>query len=311
MLTKFHIHQTQEIKEYYEQNGYVIVSKLLDDTLIDHFLKQYNHFKKRRFYIFRSQDTNQRELLRTNGQGFMEHSIINPKDLLLAKSFTSTVEKCLTSSPVSEALKLLSGKDKHTIWQNMFFDKSTGTVAHQDHYYLDTEPAGRLIAAWFALEDIHPDSGCFFVAPGSHRGEVIENTPGVKLYADHEDFVARTQRLIKDNDYYLKPCPLKKGDVLLWHPFTIHGAFENLNPQYSRKSLTAHFIPDSYKIRHHKEKFTETVPSCNPEILFWKRNLAKEYLEFFRGYAIYIFRKVTQLQPMMEMRSFEYQKIKK
>ncbi|MDF5729530.1 MAG: phytanoyl-CoA dioxygenase family protein [Rhizonema sp. PD38] len=306
MLTKFSIEQTQEIKQYYNQNGYVIVSKLLDEDIIDAFLMQYNHFKSRHFYVFRSQDTNQRELLQTDDQGFIKRSIINPKNLLFAQGFTSTVEKCFTSKAVAETLNVLSGKDKHTIWQTMFFDKSTGTVAHQDHYYLDTEPAGHLLAAWFALEDIHPDSGCFFVVPGSHRREVIENTPGVKLYEDHENFVARTQQLIKDNNYQFQPCPLEKGDVLFWHPFTIHGAFEKNNPLYSRKSLTAHYIPNGYDIRHHKEKFSKTVPSSNPAILLWKRNLVKEYLGFFRGYVIYAVRKVIQLRPSMEMRSEEY-----
>ena len=36
----------------------------------------------------------------------------------------------------------------------MFFDRSTGTVEHQDSWYLDTDPPGNLVGVWYALEDI-------------------------------------------------------------------------------------------------------------------------------------------------------------
>ena len=51
------------------------------------------------------------------------------------------------------------------------FDKSTGTVDHLDTWYLDTNPNGKLIAAWFALEDIKGDGGSFHIYPGSHKEE--------------------------------------------------------------------------------------------------------------------------------------------
>ena len=47
------------------------------------------------------------------------------------------------------------------MWQNMFFDKSVGTVDHFDSWYLDTDPPGSLIGAWFALEDIDGKGGTF------------------------------------------------------------------------------------------------------------------------------------------------------
>ncbi|MBE9179496.1 phytanoyl-CoA dioxygenase family protein [Oculatella sp. LEGE 06141] len=304
MLTKFNPTELQDIQNYYEQNGYVIVSKLLQESAIDNFLKEYNRFKARPFYVFRSQDTNQPELIRSNEQGFLEHSILDPQNLVFAKGFTSTVEKCITSTAISNLLKQLSGKDKHIIWQSMFFDKSTGTVAHQDHYYLDTDPAGHLIAAWFALEDIHPDAGCFFVVPGSHRGEVLERT--ASGFKDHEDFVSRTQQLISENNYQFKPCPLAKGDVLFWHPFTVHGAFTNINPQYSRKSFTAHFVPEGMNWRR-QASLPEKVASSNPNVYFWKRDRLMDHLRFFKNYADFTIAQATKRKPKMEMRGIEYE----
>lgn len=36
---------------------------------------------------------------------------------------------------------------------------------------------------------------------------------------------------------------LKKGDVLFWNSRTIHGSAKTLDERYSRKSLTAHYLP--------------------------------------------------------------------
>jgi len=40
---------------------------------------------------------------------------------------------------------------------------------------------------------------------------------------------------------------LKKGDVLFWNSRTVHGSLETKNPKYSRKSLTAHYLPSQYQ----------------------------------------------------------------
>ena len=56
-------------------------------------------------------------------------------------------------------LKSLTGEDEFVMWQNMLFDKSTGTIDHLDSYYLDTDPIGNLIAIWVALEDINGEGG--------------------------------------------------------------------------------------------------------------------------------------------------------
>ncbi len=303
-LVKFTPDQTQQINDYYEQNGYVIVKKLLNETLVDEFIQQYNQFKYR-FYPLETQDTHLIELLEKDEQEFLIHSIMNPKDLVFAKGFATAVEKCLTSPSISTSLNHLSGRDTHTIYQSMFFDKSTGTVAHQDHYYLDTNPPGHMIAAWFALEDIHLDAGCFFVIPGSHRDGMVSNDPNQKLFGDHENYVTRIQQIMDNQDYELRPCPLQKGDVLFWHPFTIHGAFNNIDPRYSRKSLTAHYMPDGYQLRHH-DKYPATKTSLNPQLKVWKRNRVKAYLGFYKRCLQYALTQIVKPRPKLEMRSTEY-----
>lgn len=146
------------------------------------------------------------------------------------------------SKEILSCLSELSGdlSQEFYMWQNMFFDKSTGTVDHIDTFYLDTDPMGYLIAAWVALEDIDGKGGEFHVYPGSHLNNSIE-----WIGLNHDKFVAWSDELRLQ--YTQKPIHLKKGDVLFWHPSLLHGSSNQREEGYSRKSLTAHYSPTDVK----------------------------------------------------------------
>ena len=74
----------------------------------------------------------------------------------------------LQSKEILDALRKISNYKDFCMWQNMFFDKSTGTIDHIDTWYLDTHPMGDLVGAWIALEDINGEGGVFHVYPKSH-----------------------------------------------------------------------------------------------------------------------------------------------
>jgi phytanoyl-CoA hydroxylase len=301
MSTYFLVHQTQAIKNYYEKYGFVVVKDVISEEKLTAFQDSYKIFKSSKKYYFLSQDTNRIEKLEVNSQGFIEHSILNPIDLVFQNTFSHAALDIVTLPLVSQLLTTLSNCQKHTIWQTMFFDKSTGTVAHQDHYYLDSNPPGNLIGSWFALEDIHPDAGTFFVIPKSHQGELITATS-----TNHEDYVYQMQTLVKSQDYHPQPMPLPKGSVLFWHPFLIHGAFENANPNYSRKSLTAHYLPQGYG--RLGKSLPAQVSSVNPDILLWKKSILehlKASVRHLRFQAMYNLRNKQQ-RSKMEMRSSQY-----
>jgi phytanoyl-CoA hydroxylase len=301
MSTYFLFHQTQAIKDYYEKYGFVVVKDVISEEKLIAFQDSYNIFKASKKYYFLSQDTNRIEKLEINSQGFIEHSILNPIDLVFQNTFSHAALDIVTLPLVSQLLTTLSNCQKHTIWQTMFFDKSTGTVAHQDHYYLDSDPPGKLIGCWFALEDIHPDAGTFFVIPKSHKGELITANS-----SNHEDYVRKIQTLVNSQDYSPQPMPLPKGSVLFWHPFLIHGAFENANPNYSRKSLTAHYLPQGYgRLR---KSLPAQVSSVNPDILLWKKTILEHFkasVRHLRFQAMYNLRDKQQ-RSKMEMRSSQY-----
>ncbi|MEA5573376.1 phytanoyl-CoA dioxygenase family protein [Calothrix sp. UHCC 0171] len=301
--------QTAAIKEYYDAYGYVVIQDAIPVEKITAFHNAYEAFKTSKNYYFLSQDTNQIEKLEINSQGFIEHSILNPIDLVFQNTFNQAALNIITLPQVSQLLTTLSDRQQHIIWQTMFFDKSTGTVAHQDHYYLDSDPPGNLIACWFALEDIHADAGAFFVIPKSHKGKLITRNANHDHFSNHEEYVSQIQTLIKEENYQPQAMLLKKGSILCWHPYLIHGAFPNQNPQYSRKSLTAHFLPEGYG-RLGKNLPTQ-ISSENPDILVWKKTIIerlKASIRHFRFQTKYHFRN-KKTRAKMEMRSSEYEEV--
>jgi phytanoyl-CoA hydroxylase len=304
--------QTDEIRQYYEENGYVVIKNALPDNKIDNLIKKYEILKTSPSYYFRSQDTNRFEKLTVNQEGFLEHSILNPIDLLFQNQFRNSVTDIIFSAEISKFLTTLTSEEKHVVWQTMFFDKSTGTVAHQDHYYLDSNPPGNLVACWFALETIHEDAGPFFVVPRSHKGPLIQRDLGAARFSDHNSYVEKIQQLIIDQQYQAQPMALEKGSILFWHPFLLHGAFSNINPHHSRKSLTAHYLPNCYGQLGLKNK-RPTANTFNPSILSWKKPLSvhiKEHLQ----YAVNLIKVNARSQnntPKMDMRGTEVVSITK
>lgn len=287
-MKRLSLDDPQGIREQYQREGFVILESILSPERTDAFLESVERLKRPPFNWYRSQDTNRPEFADLSPQGFLIHSVMNPMELPLHPIFRRRAEDIVCNSHVSQALGILTGKSSHWVFQSMFFDRSTGTLPHQDTYYLDTEPAGGMVAAWYSLEDIHEKAGPFFVVPGSHLGPVVPGGKGTDRFADHAGYVRKMQALIQERGYTPVPTLLKKGEVLLWHPFLVHGALPNRDPAYSRKSLTAHFMPEGVAIQDYGYKISYPVrPSrACPEIQVLHRGTkqrwaaAKAYLGF-------------------------------
>ena len=304
-LTKFPLQANQAIANHYQEHGYVVVNKLLDEAKIDHFLRIYDSVKRSPYFVFNTQDTHLPSTPQLTPEGLLQNSMLNPSELAFFPQFSGAIKACIYDQAVSKILQCISGAAEHIMWQNMFFDRSTGTIEHQDHYYLDTNPPGHLVAAWYALEDIYADAGCFFVLPGSHRGELITRQ-NVGDFADHEDYRLRMLDLIERNNYEKIDCTLKKGDVLFWHPSTIHGANANTNPHRSRKSFTTHFYP-AHLTRQFTEKQISTSPSlANPKILQAKSSPLARYWRNTKMYLRWGRNKLNGQDAQMIMRRDKY-----
>jgi phytanoyl-CoA hydroxylase len=142
-----------------------------------------------------------------------------------------------------EALTEITGFDSFHLMQTMLFDANTETQAHQDCWYLDTVPNGHLLAGWIALEDIDERAGRFYVLPKSHELDFHSDKPGIT----HEEWLARVKEHVAGHPEQVYAPALNKGDVLFWNSHTIHGALPTRDPGFSRKSLTAHYMPSGFE----------------------------------------------------------------
>jgi phytanoyl-CoA hydroxylase len=104
-------------------------------------------------------------------------------------------------------------------------------------------PNGHLVGAWIALEDIAEDAGRFFVLPGSHQLDFEAGRPG----KTHAEWLREIGDYVKQHPEKVAAPALLAGDVLFWNSRTVHGSLPTKDPRHSRKSLTAHFLPEGYK----------------------------------------------------------------
>lgn len=131
--------------------------------------------------------------------------------------------------------------------------KSTERDWHQDGFSDESEYSGYYAAAWFALEDIHPDSGPFENVPGSNRwgltrvGKVLSLCP--QAHSTPELWPQFANRVVRDacqNEIVARGATIqaflaRRGDVLIWGPQLVHRGSRPLDPARPRKALVAHY----------------------------------------------------------------------
>ena len=231
-------------KEYYEENGYYIFKNLIPEALIDKLLEIYSREILVSKDPFFRQSSNRWETNTISSYGYAEESFLNIHDYPNYPAFDEVAKQIFCLPQVREALTQLTGSQEHNLMQSMFFDMNTVTPAHQDWYYLDSMPSGHLLAGWFALEDIDEEAGRFYVLPKSNHVE-LELTEDEKV--SNGPYMKKLKNYVEAHQEEIYAPALKKGDVLFWNSGTIHGSLETKNPKYSRKSLTAHYLPAQYQ----------------------------------------------------------------
>ncbi|MBL93183.1 MAG: hypothetical protein CMH56_15390 [Myxococcales bacterium] len=237
-VKKFQLTQhAAEMASYYKENGYVVIENCINDDDINQFLTAYERTKRSRTFVYYSQSIHKWIKPQLSSAGYIVESFENATRLVNAPSFAQAIKKILFHEKISEALTAVSGFEQFVSWQDMFFDRSTGTIDHQDSWYLDTRPNGYLVGAWYALEDIHPECGPFYVYPKSHA------LPRLERHLDHDEFRKKSLDQITAAKITKEKAMLRKGDLLLWHPFLLHGSESCENEAHSRKSFTSHFFP--------------------------------------------------------------------
>ena len=198
-------------------------------------------------FLYR-QTTARAERNQVNAHGHVMNPLVNLQDLdrqRFARLRRHALD-AFTAPSVVAALRAVFGEDPKLV-QSMYFEGNSATWAHQDTYYLDSERIGTMAAAWFALEDIHPGAGRFYVYARSHRIDLAKNGGDFDVAFHHDRYKKLIVELIRTQRLELRAPALEAGDVLLWNAKTIHGSLPSRGTTNTRQSLTAHYIPRSHR----------------------------------------------------------------
>ncbi|XP_008421907.1 phytanoyl-CoA dioxygenase domain-containing protein 1 isoform X1 [Poecilia reticulata] len=151
--------------------------------------------------------------------------------------------KKVTHSPKVQGIAKKLGLVNPVILQSMYIFKQPGiggeVTPHQDATFLYTEPLGRVMGLWIALEDATVNNGCLWFIPGSQSSGIsrrMVRTP--KGSFPLTDFIGREPTY--DEDKFVA-APVKKGGVVLIHGEVVHRSAENTSED-SRHVYTFHIM---------------------------------------------------------------------
>jgi phytanoyl-CoA hydroxylase len=219
MLTTTH-------KEFYRQNGYVVVEGLFDPEEVSFYRQHFMELRK--------------------GQHEGDFSGVNASDNDPLKQYPRMIHMhrwdeasllWMTDPRLNQILTRLLGREPYAVQTMLYFKPpgARGQALHQDNYYLRVQP-GTCMAAWMALDDCDEANGCMQVVPGSHQWPLL-----CPVEADtSQSFTDVTVPLTDGLE--VRPVTMRAGDVLFFNGQLIHGSFPNTTSNRFRRSLIGHYI---------------------------------------------------------------------
>lgn len=212
-----------QLKQQYEQDGYVIVRNVLDPNLIN---EAKDHID---WLVAKNPDLRPEQLdhfLMTN-DAFWVRLVSDDRLLDVAEQF------------LGPDLALFAS---HYIAKRPFTGKAVPW--HQDGSYWPLDPM-EVITFWLAVDRSDEENGCMKVIPGTHTTTLL----------NHEDMVAQDEESLFDvgmdanavDETKAISLILNPGDISIHHPNIVHGSYANTSPRW-RRGLTIRYMPATTRI---------------------------------------------------------------
>ena len=249
--------ERNEIKQYYDDFGYVAVRNAIPHSLLDAANAAFDsEVLPSEKFIYRQATANPERHVRTE-HGFMLNSIVNPQSVNPYRygNFRNASVDVLVSDGLQRAAEVVL-EERGKIVQGMYFHGNPATWPHQDSYYLDSEYLGAMTAAWIAAEDIMPGAGRFFIYPKSHKIPLKRHNSDINIATNHDKYKKHVIDMLSTSNLECRAPALAKGDILFWNAFTIHGSLPTTQPAHSRRSFTAHLIPESHRFLQYQTRIS-------------------------------------------------------
>ncbi len=139
------------------------------------------------------------------------------------------------NGPIVDMMVQLIGPNIKAATSQLTFKMRGNTKSfdwHQDNGYGELEPYNT-ISTLTALEDVDEDNGCLRIIPGSHKEGQI----------DVNDFFNKKRRQqdvsisLDVDESHAIPVPMKAGETLMFHCWTLHQSRGNFSESRDRRIL--------------------------------------------------------------------------
>jgi phytanoyl-CoA hydroxylase len=224
-----------------------------------------SHFKENNFEKFKKNDC----LLNGNLQRVVNlHLVIEELRGLLA-------------SASAGAREIINGYlGNWTAYTSLYFERGSEQPLHRDTPYFWTNPPYKFLGFWIALEDIHELNGPLRAIEASHkipeldledlRIKVLGKTPCPPSHdALFNEYNKKIEEISFAKGLREQKYTINKGDVIIWHPQTIHGGSAHIDGNESRKSLVFHLKTKDVPVKHMDYFFHQSDKSM-PKTGSWK-----------------------------------------
>lgn len=250
---------TLEQRQFYEDNGYLLIKDSIDHSILDECIQRFRDLcdgKVPKGHMTLMKDIS---LAKTNAKG--EYLYNKVQDIV----WDDVLAKYITSPQVLDYVECFTGPNivaMHSMLINKPPDsgKMTSThPLHQDLHYFSFRPADRIVAAWTAMEKVTLDNGCLVVIPGTHKGELLQHD-----YPEWEGGVNKAYHGIKGYDFnQTAKLEMEKGDTVFFHPLLIHGSGPNKTKGF-RKAISCHYSTSDF---HHIDVTGTTQENIAKELV--------------------------------------------
>ena len=161
----------------------------------------------------------------------------------------------LRESPAARVAAEAIGSKYAQLYEDLLIYKAAGTAAptpwHQDEPQWPVS-GFKMASTWFSLEATTPETGALQFLAGSHKGPLyvpyLPDWQMENLKIDRHLFAAEPMPEVdpvRDADR-IRSFSTEPGDVILFHPRTIHAAFGNHSAR-PRRTFTIRFLGDDIR----------------------------------------------------------------
>jgi ectoine hydroxylase-related dioxygenase (phytanoyl-CoA dioxygenase family) len=214
-------------QQFFEEQGYLVVSKLLTENEVTYYQNLYEDFLHNRVDASK---------YRSDLGGHLDKPSTKTAERITQIMVPSRILPDLTSKPLHRktlaVVQQLMCEDMALDF-DMLIDKApfsdTPTPWHQDCAYWIDMPDKRAVSCWVSLDEARRDNGCMWYVPGSHLQPMRPHRPAGKGGGALECDAEEAEGLAVE---------LKAGDCVLHQGGTLHYSRGNSTARRRRAFIT-------------------------------------------------------------------------